>query len=131
MDSVPSEDDDQIRYPPAQESKSRRQNKVTILPSIIYLKLQLEGAITELTMSEVIDSATQSLYGIVGSAMLHYEVIPQAEHNQALLKVPIGHHERLWAALTMLSSVSNRPARITVLKATPFWFALFDDHPFA
>lgn len=111
------------------EPKDLRRSARTTLPSYMHLKIQFEGAISGRTLCNVIDNATQSLYGIVGGAMLYYEMLPHPGPDQALLQVPIKHHRRLWAALTMLSSVGKKPVRITVLKATPFSSALFDDQP--
>lgn len=107
----------------------------TISPTQMYLKIQLEissGAACKVAdvLPDAIDAALLSLYGVVGAATVPYEILlATPQPDIAVLTVPTKHYRRLWAALTMLTSVRKVPARCIVLKASPFWFALFDEAP--
>lgn len=118
---------------PRSDGGVRRGVMRTISPTQMYLKIQLEissGTAWKLSdvLPDAIDAALLSFYGVVGAATVPYEILPTApQPDVTVLTVPTKHYRRLWAALTMLTSVRKAPARCTVLKATPFWFALFDE----
>lgn len=104
----------------------------TITPTHIYLKIHLEikgDHQTQLIdLPSIINSALRSLYGVVGAATISYQLESvHTESDVTVLRVPLSHYRRLWAALTLVSHVEKKQARFTVLTATPFWFALFDD----
>lgn len=69
------------------------------------------------------------MYGIVGSQTLLFEqVASHCPDGVAILRTPVDHYRKIWAALTMFTHLDNQPVRYTVTKATPFAFALTDHH---
>lgn len=113
--------------------------KADLATTTMYLRLRLETATGRLVASDgdldvlkafssAADSALLSLYGVVGSSTITYELItPEMHPGEIIVSVPTKQHRRFWAALTMLTSVQKKPARCVILKATPDWEALFDD----
>lgn len=80
-------------------------------------------------MERAIPWALIEMYGVVGSATLVYEFCDFASLDEGLhvLRVPVKHYQKVWAAITMIPKVDGFAARLVVEKATPFLFALFED----
>eukprot|EP00177_Eucheuma_denticulatum_P004265 GFKZ01007739.1.p1 GENE.GFKZ01007739.1~~GFKZ01007739.1.p1 ORF type:complete len:121 (+),score=13.05 GFKZ01007739.1:168-530(+) len=114
------------------DSRQKQTRTLTISPANIYLKLSLEskalGELNPARLLSVIDAATRSLYGVIGAASLEYHVeTTQPEPNTAILRVPATQYRRLWAAITTVTKIEKKPARLIVVCATPFWMALFEE----
>lgn len=97
----------------------------------MYLNVSAEtfnsrtSPLSKQAISEAIAASLTSLYGVVGGATLLYEEIQRDNTaGNTILRIPIEHCSRVWAAITLIHSVGENPARFTVESATPFLFAL-------
>lgn len=101
-----------------------------VAPQHMYLKLHVEDDKAQPVpfdhIERAIDAALQAMYGTVGSSVLHYDVMDSDHRPSSItLRTSTAKYQRIWAALTLHAS-PDRPLRITVVKATPFVFALTD-----
>lgn len=105
----------------------------TLRPKNIYLKVRAEvdnlrQQIDRSVIQDAIERSLNSLYGVVGSQTILYQTIGFSKNdNSMVLRVNVDHHQKLWAAITIVTRLQNQPGRLIVTKATPFIFALFDE----
>lgn len=99
-------------------------------PAHMYLKVVAEtsdGRVAHDAMAPALSHALQAMYGAVGGAVLRYEWMDvDVRPGVAVLRTSVAHYQRIWAALTMLPALDERPVRFTVVSATPFPVALRD-----
>jgi RNase P/RNase MRP subunit POP5 len=105
----------------------------SLMPESVYIQISLEtnndsgkhGFGNSRAMEEIISRALLDAFGIAGSASIVYELVEFDEATgAAVLGIPVDQSSKLWAALTMISMVHGRPARISVSRASPFLYAL-------
>lgn len=101
------------------------------VPITMYLKLRFESLAENVGMSgcrfdmskalpSAVESALLPLYGVVGASAISYELVSMTGlPGEVILSVPTKHYRRLWAALTMLTSVQKKPTRCIIVKAAP------------
>lgn len=109
----------------------------------VLLKLRGEtpnGPITPESLPDAISTAIQVMYGIVGGSVLRYEWIHprniaidtsmdttsdidtnldigmEITNGEAVLRAATPHFRRIWAAVTMMSDLNNKPVRISVVE---------------
>lgn len=112
---------------------------IVLKPRYYYLHLRLDfGPLATANPSTSREQLRQAfldslhtLFGVVTASKLAFTLLPpfQAKdtekvHPDFILRAPADHHKRIWAAVTLLTSISERPVRVVVLRATPFPFAL-------
>lgn len=103
-----------------------------IQPQHVYIRLCVENerlkAVPYHQIGKAIDEALLMMYGHVGSSVLHYQVV-DTKHLDGfiVLRTPESQHQRICAALTLFPGFRSMPVRFTVMKSTPYVFALFDN----
>lgn len=111
------------------QSKSLWGGTTVVHPTHMYLKITAHDSKNEPLsydhISSAIAEALRSLFGIVGGSSLQYEFVDKRrDDGVAILRVPVEHHQRVWAALTVLPSFRGTAVCLTVTHATPYLFAL-------
>lgn len=98
-------------------------------PKHMYLKVTAHSTkeipISYVYMKPAIAEALNNLYGDFGGSSLYYDFVHKNDKDGCVtLRTPVEHYQRIWAALTVMSSFNGRAIRFTITHATPFLFAL-------
>lgn len=95
----------------------------TLSPPNYYISLRSEPSHAPAAIQVAIQTSLLSVYGVVGSASLHFENIGK---TNIILRVPSEQYRRIWAAIALVTNVQGRPTSIRVVGVTPFLFAIPD-----
>jgi RNase P/RNase MRP subunit POP5 len=100
----------------------------TLVPEFVYIRIAIDGvSLREEELEDVVAGSLLQTFGNAGSARLLVQVVEfDAGKSCAILRTNADSKEKVWVALTFISTVNCEPARFVVSSITPHLLALGD-----